>query len=148
MNEVVIAILGSSAGAALINGIFKIAEWVANRKAQKEDRAEAKADSDRLQSDDIGKIKEDINSIKESIAVLMQSNEDLIESNRETLGDRIKHLGLKYIEQGYIKSNDLEDVMRMHKVYHDTLKGNGFYDALMENVLTLPIKKEERNVQK
>lgn len=144
MNEVVIAILGGSAGAALINGLFKIIEFVANRKAQKDDRLEAKADNDRLQSDDISKIKDDINSIKESIAALMQSNEDLIKSERETLGDRIKHLGMKYIEQGFITPNDLADLIRMHKVYHDTLRGNGFYDALMENVLALPIKKDER----
>lgn len=148
MNEVVIAILGGSAGAAVISGIFKLLEWAANRKAQKADKAEAKADNDRLQDSDIAEMKEDIGDIKSSIAALIRSNEDLVESNRETLGDRIKHLGLKYIEQGYIYSNDLEDLIRMHKVYHDKLKGNGFYDTLMASVRALPIKKEERKIQK
>ena len=148
MNEVVIAILGGSAGAAVINGIVKLTELIVNRKTQKADRAEAKADNDRLQDNDITELKDDIKSIKESINVLTKSNEDLIESERETLGDRIKHLGLKYIEQGYVWSNDLEDLIRMHKVYHDTLKGNGFYDTLMASVRALPIRKEERKIQK
>lgn len=142
MNEVVIAILGGSAGAAVINGAFKLIEFAANRRAQKADKAEAKADNDRLQDSDITDIKNDIKSIKTNMATLMQNNEDLIESSRETLGDRIKHLGLKYIEQGFVYGADLEDLMRMHKVYHDKLKGNGFYDALMKSVKELPIKKK------
>ena len=55
MNEVVIAILGGSAGAAIINGAFKLIELAANRKAQKDDKAEAKADNDKLQDSDIAK---------------------------------------------------------------------------------------------
>lgn len=70
MNEVVIAILGGSAGAAIINGAFKLIELAANRKAQKADKAEAKADNDKLQDSDIAEIKEAIKSIGEKISEL------------------------------------------------------------------------------
>nr|DAR44540.1 MAG TPA: hypothetical protein [Caudoviricetes sp.] len=148
MNEVIVAILGGSAGAAVINGAFKLIELAANRKAQKDDKAEAKADNDRLQDGDIAEIKEDIKVIKESISALEKSNADLIVGEREALGDRIKHLCLKYIEQGFVWADDLADLVRMHEVYHDKLKGNGFYDDLMTKVRELPVSVKERKVQK
>ena len=59
---------------------------------------------------------------------------------RVLLYDRIKHLGKDYIAQGYIHSEDLEDLMQMHKIYHDDLGGNGFLDSVMEQVKSLPIE--------
>ena len=56
------------------------------------------------------------------------------------LYDRIKHLGLHYIEDGEIYAEDLEDLQRMHKVYHDTLAGNGYLDNIMKRVNALPLK--------
>lgn len=56
------------------------------------------------------------------------------------LYDRIKWLCKQYIKQGYISANDLEDLERMWKVYHNDLDGNGFLDALMNEVEKLPIK--------
>ena len=142
MSELAVAILGGSAGAAVISGVFKLIEWIANRSAQKADRAEARADNDKLQDGSISEMREDIRTINENVKALVQTCDDLIESNKETLGDRIKHLALKYIAQGFVYDTDLEDLMRMHKVYHDKLNGNGFYDALMKNVKELPIKKK------
>ncbi|MCD8365993.1 MAG: hypothetical protein LUC83_09360 [Clostridiales bacterium] len=55
------------------------------------------------------------------------------------LYDRIKHLCKSHIERGYIATNDLDDLERMHKVYHDDLNGNGFLDDLMRNVRRLPV---------
>lgn len=148
MNEVVIAILGGSAGAAVINGIFKLMELVANRKAQKADKAEAKADNDRLQDSDIAEIKTVIKSVNEKISTLEKKIADLIAGEQESLGDRVKHLCLKYIEQGFVWADDLADLKRMHGVYHTTLNGNGFYDDLMAKVKELPIRVKERNIQK
>ena len=58
------------------------------------------------------------------------------------LYDRIKHLGKAYIDRGYITAEELEDLTTMHDIYHDPdgLNGNGFLDAIMRTVKSLPIK--------
>lgn len=56
------------------------------------------------------------------------------------LYDRIKHLGKSYISRGSITTDELEDLTEMHRIYHYDLDGNGFLDALMNNVQKLPIK--------
>lgn len=62
------------------------------------------------------------------------------------LYDRIKHLGKAYIERGYISAEELEDLTTMHEIYHDPdgLNGNGFLDAIMKNVKSLPMKGETK----
>lgn len=61
---------------------------------------------------------------------------------RILLYDRIKYLGRCYIEQGFVTADDLEDIVEMHKGYHDDLDGNGFLDTLMAQVKALPIRKK------
>lgn len=56
--------------------------------------------------------------------------------------DRIKYLGRCYIEHGFVTADDLEDIVAMHKCYHDDLDGNGFLDTLMAQVKALPIRKK------
>lgn len=148
MNEVVIAILGGSAGAAVINGAFKLIELAANRKAQKADKAEAKADNDKLQDSDIAEIKEAIKSIGEKISELEKKIADVMAGEKESLGDRVKHLCEKYVEQGFVWMDDLADLKRMHGVYHTILQGNGFYDDVMAKVGELPIRVKERTIPK
>lgn len=58
---------------------------------------------------------------------------------RQLLYDRIKHLCKEHLKRGYIASNDLEDLVRMHKIYHDDLDGNGFLDDLMSEVRKLEV---------
>ena len=58
---------------------------------------------------------------------------------RVLLYDRIKHLGKSYLARGSIHAEELEDLMSMHRVYHNELEGNGFLDELMEQVRHLPI---------
>lgn len=58
----------------------------------------------------------------------------------ELLQDRIKFLAKHYLKDGEISAEDLEDLMRMHKVYKD-LGGNGYLDQLMAAVKELPIKR-------
>ncbi|MCD7805456.1 MAG: hypothetical protein LUH03_10025 [Oscillospiraceae bacterium] len=55
------------------------------------------------------------------------------------LYDRIKYLCKSHLERGYIATNDLDDLERMHKIYHDDLDGNGFLDDLMSSVRRLPL---------
>lgn len=57
------------------------------------------------------------------------------------LYDRIKYLCKYHIDKGCISVNDLEDLKRMHSVYHTDLDGNGFLDELMNEVHTLRIIK-------
>lgn len=63
---------------------------------------------------------------------------------RMLLYDRIKYLGRKHLAKGEIASEDLEDLIAMHRVYHDELGGNGYLDTLMQNVKNLQIKKEAK----
>lgn len=125
--EVWLAIVGGGVGAAVVGGIFGIIRWVLDRKAQKEDRKENKADQ---KQQDLGK---EIDEIKEQLG-------NLIIANRTSMYDRIKHLGNVYLERGSITSEELEDLISMHEVYHTVLKGNGFLDSLMEKVKALPVK--------
>lgn len=132
-DALIVGVLGGAAGAAVINGLFRLAEQRRSRKAQKEDREEEKHDVNAAQSEDIRKLQEDMNAQKASQANVMAAL-------REVLGAKIKELCLIYIEEGSILSSDYEDLKRMHKVYHDALNGNGFFDDLMYKVRKLPLK--------
>lgn len=58
---------------------------------------------------------------------------------QQLLYDRIKYLCKAHLERGYIATNDLDDLERMHKIYHDDLNGNGFLSDLMSKVRQLPV---------
>ena len=51
---------------------------------------------------------------------------------------QIKSLSREYIAQGGVSAEDLEDLVRMHEVYH-RLGGNGYLDTLMDAVKRLKI---------
>lgn len=123
--ELAVSIMAGSCGAALVAGVFGLIQWKLNRKAQKEDRADDK------QSADCEARGEEIKELKTLIDVL-------ILANRTSMYDRIKHLGKCYIERGWVTVEELEDLNRMHQVYHDKdkLNGNGFLDNLMHTVNT------------
>ncbi|MCD8364703.1 MAG: hypothetical protein LUC83_02590 [Clostridiales bacterium] len=58
---------------------------------------------------------------------------------QQLLYDRIKYLCKSHLDRGYIATNDLDDLERMHEIYHDDLDGNGFLTDLMDNVRRLPV---------
>lgn len=118
--EIIFAILGGAAGAAVINGVFSLIKLALERKFKKEDSAESRQAVDCRQQ--------------------QKKLDDVIVAIRQLLYDRLKHLGKKYIEQGYITSEELEDFLAMHSVYHNEMKGNGFLDELVEQVKHLPIR--------
>jgi len=104
-------------------------QWRLDRKAQLEDQAtEAKTVNATAQS-------RDLEELKRMVAVLCIAD-------RALLYDRIKHLGKSYIDRGYITVDELEDITRMHSVYHDKdmLNGNGFLDGIMVAIHELEIK--------
>lgn len=75
-----------------------------------------------------------------SLAQTKKAKEDGVTAGvRQLLYDRVKYLCKAHIERGYIATNDLDDLERMHKIYHDDLNGNGFLDDLMKNVRRLPV---------
>lgn len=93
--EIVVAILGSSALAAVISGLFSRID----RKQEKDD------------------------------AVQLLLYHDIKVECRE------------YIFQGYIGSDELEVLMKMHETYHNR-GGNGYLDKLVQEACELPVKEE------
>ena len=114
-------LLKSATGAGIVAGLFGLVQWRLNRKAQKEDKA---ADSKVASCAERGA----------EIKALQQTVNALIVADRTILYDRIKHLAKSYIKRGWISVEEYEDLKRMHKVYHDDLDGNGFLDAIMDEV--------------
>ena len=127
--DTLLAILGGGAGSALVGGIFMLIQWKLNRKAAREDRAEA------VNTASCAARGQEIRDLKKLVNVL-------VEADRTILYDRIKHLGKSYIARGYITVEELEDLDLMHEVYHnkEKLGGNGFLDALMKTVHALEVR--------
>lgn len=124
-----IVVLSGATGAALVAGIFSLLKWLLDRKAAKADREEAKKEK-----------------AEEAVAMadknLNQKVDALCVAVRELLYDRIKHLGKAFLKQGDITTEELEDFLSMHKIYHNTLEGNGFLDEIVRQVKALPIKEK------
>lgn len=57
---------------------------------------------------------------------------------RMLLYDRVKFLGKKYLEKGMVTAEELEDLVEMHRLYHN-MGGNGFLDSIMDSVKHLQI---------
>ena len=116
--------LNSAMGAGIVAGLFGLWQWRLNRKAQKEDKAaEKEVVSCAARGREIKQLQDTVNA--------------LIVADRTILYDRIKHLAKSYIKRGYITVEEYEDLKRMHEVYHDNLNGNGFLDAVMDEVRKL-----------
>lgn len=117
----IIEVLKTASGAGIVAGLFGLWQWRLNRKAQKEDKA-----ADRKLTSCAARGKE--------IQALQETVNALIVADRTILYDRIKHLAKAYIKRQWISVEEYEDLKRMHKVYHDDLKGNGFLDSIMADV--------------
>ena len=61
-------------------------------------------------------------------------------ASRLLMKNEIRRLCDSYIAQGWIYEDELEDLMAMHKCYHNDLGGNGFLDEMMLRVKKLEIK--------
>ena len=58
--------------------------------------------------------------------------------------DRIKYLAEKYIAQGWIASDDYEDLEKYLYTPYTKMGGNGTAEKLMNDVKKLPIRKTTR----
>lgn len=120
-------VLSGASGAAIFAGIFSLFTWLLNRKAAKEDKAEERK---RQAEEKVAMADKNLNQKVDALCVAV----------RELLYDRIKHLGKSYLDRGYISTEELEDFINMHKIYHNTLEGNGFLDEIVKQVKALPIR--------
>lgn len=59
---------------------------------------------------------------------------------RLVLKDRLRTLCVHYIQQGWIYEDELEDIITMHKCYHDDLNGNGYLDTMISKVKALEVR--------
>lgn len=64
---------------------------------------------------------------------------DVVAGLRMLLYIHLKREGKEHIETGWIASDDLEDFLKMHEVYHTGLGGNGFLDSIVKQVKALKI---------
>ena len=124
--EIIELLIAAGFGAA-VTGVFTLAKWRLERKAAKEDSADA---ASQLACDKRGQELKD----------LTRRVDDLIMANRLQFYSTIKQRCKTYIARGSITSDELEDLLEEHSVYHNELGGNGFLDELMGQVKCLPIK--------
>lgn len=68
------------------------------------------------------------------------ANDSSEKALRLMMKDRLRFLCMHYISQGWIYEDELEDIMAMHSLYHNELKGNGFLDNQMEKVKNLELR--------
>ena len=118
--------LGGAGGAAVVTGIVSLIQWLLSRRAQKADRATAKTEAEDEREEKAMK------EINRKLDVLFLAD-------RTVRYDRIKFLAKSYIDRGWVTVEELEDLNRMHDVYHDPdkLDGNGFLKDLMKTVNSL-----------
>lgn len=124
--EILKVFLGGAGGAAVVTGIVSLIQWLLSRRAQKADRITAKVEAE-------GERKE------EAMKEINRKLDVLFLADRTVLYDRIKFLAKSYIDRGWVTVEELEDLNRMHGVYHDPdkLDGNGFLKDLMKTVNSL-----------
>lgn len=61
-------------------------------------------------------------------------------SLRLIMKNDLRNLCRHYLQQGWIYEDELEDLIIMHKCYHDDLKGNGYLDEMMRRIKNLEIR--------
>lgn len=131
MEDILLAILGGGVSVAVIEAIKEALAWRRNRKAQKEDRAEDKADM---------KTEERIKALEVDVSDIKKMMASLVESQKNVLFNRIQYLCRRYISEGEIDFDDRRGLNALHHSYHYGLGGNGDLDALMDSVRALPLK--------
>ena len=50
---------------------------------------------------------------------------------------------MRCIKQSWIYEDELDDLITMHRVYHDGLGGNGYLDTLLGKVKALEVRRRE-----
>lgn len=110
-------------GAAVSTAVVKLLEniilWTMTRKANKNDNNEKEKTEFEI------RIMEDISNLKIGQKVVLK--------------DRIKSLSSCYIREEKIDFDDRQELLEMYEVYHTNLGGNGNLDAVIKQILNLPL---------
>lgn len=119
---IIVAVIAASSGAitAIVNGRIE-----ARKKKREKD-------------DNTDKILRKLDEMEATINGIETRISGLERAQRITMHERIKRLAAKYCEAGQISFSDYEIIKQMHDIYHNDLHGNGFLDAVMEDVDRLP----------
>ena len=80
-----------------------------------------------------------INLLYQLILQRTNRRKGVADALRLLLQSQIKYLGNKYIKAGKISTDDLQEFIEMHDVYHNELRGNGYLNELLARVKSLPI---------
>lgn len=130
---ILIAVISSGATAAVVKAIDNWLSWRRERKAKHED-------------DDLAKkeqiVNERLDTIEQKTDYIQKILDSLKEGMKYTIYDRIRHIGQAHINAGEIDFDDRRILNNMHHCYHDGLGGNGDLDKLVQEVNSLPLKKE------
>lgn len=127
MEQILGWIISGGVAAAFIKILDNIIVWKLNRKAAQADKAAQDEDKKAQEKE------EEFEAMKSSVR-------DLAVGQKVILHDRIKYLGRGYLRSGEVDLDDRHDLIEMHEAYH-SLGGNGNLDALMEEILELPLKR-------
>lgn len=127
MEQILGWIISGGVAAAIIKILDNVILWKLNRKAAKADKAAQDEDKKALEKE------QEFEDMKSSVRFLATGQKVI-------LCDRIKHLGRSYLKAGEVDLSDRQDLIEMHEAYHG-LGGNGNLNALMEEILDLPLKR-------
>lgn len=129
---IVVALVGSGIGGALIGMVGNVIMFKLNRSAAKEDKKGEK------EQNNLEKWRKDMETKQDQ---LCNTVDILVRSQMIMMQDRIRHLGIEYIKKQKIDVDDRHRLHIMHQSYHD-LGGNGDLDLVMRDVDNLPLKDE------
>lgn len=119
---VIVALIAACSGAitALVKG------WIESKQKKDEGKQNTQQILDKL-----NELEDKLNGLEKRLGGLERAQ-------KVTMHERIKRLAAKYCEAGQISFDDYEIIKQMHSIYHNDLHGNGFLDAVMEDVDRLP----------
>ena len=130
---ILIAIISSGATAAVVKAIDNWLSWRRERKAKHED--------DNIEQKE-HVVNERLNKIENQLNTTEKNLDSLKEGMKYIIYDRIRHIGQAHINVGEIDFDDRRILNNMHHCYHYGLGGNGDLDKLVQEVNSLPLKKE------
>lgn len=142
-------ILGSGGVVAGIVAAKELIMWAINRKAQKQDKKEEKADAScelkRYMEEAFKQLRElstkqseEIALLKEMVADLNVKNQHQLNALQAQLGNTIQFLAGKYLKRGKITIDELTELEYLYQAYH-LCDGNGPRTELMNHVRKLRV---------
>ena len=135
MEQYILAFIAAGSMTALINVIYDAYKRWRDKKEKKNESAKA-----------FEELKKELEELKTEQREQRARQEEmdkkfdlLVESYLESNKVAIKANCNEMVKRGYTTSEELEDIISMHKAYHN-LGGNGYCDTVINKVTALPIK--------